>query len=265
MGVSNEHKFTKSTENLISLQWALQRFFEVSIFLTIKNTLFYFVLILFPKAIDLVCGYIFVWIDINKMYILIQETRQKEVVNFYHSSIGLPIQLCYILYLISCLFCMGLLQYIKVINTKIFSGTWGLGYATIYPLAWGTEKESALDLYFIFFVCRGTNCSSGGVTHSSFPVGDGVRTNWASATTWCHWTFPTCSQDTLSALTASIPLQFGLQNPNLALEVWYYQSFQRWKMLAVAEFPDTNVPPGLRALPVLCWKNLSLLSPLTSL
>lgn len=52
----------------------------------------------------------------------------------------------------------------------------GFGLFYIYTWAWGIEKESILDLYLIFFMYRGKNCSYWVVTHSSFPVGDGLRT-----------------------------------------------------------------------------------------
>lgn len=65
-------------------------------------------------------------------------------------------------------------------------------------------------------------------------------------------------QDSLSALRASIPLQFGLENPNLALEFCYSQSFQGF-LLPMAEFSDPSLPHSHSSVP--WWKNLSLSLP----
>lgn len=51
-----------------------------------------------------------------------------------------------------------------------------MDYANIYTLALGIEKGPTLELYLLFFMQRGTNCSFWVVLHSSFPVGDVLRT-----------------------------------------------------------------------------------------
>lgn len=144
--------------------------------------------------------------------------------------------------LIPYLFCVGFLQHTYII--KIFRDIGGLEYATIYTLVWGIEKVNIWSLYLIFFVCTGTNCSYCVVTQSSFPVGDGLKTSQLPP---CATGHSPAGQDSLSALRASVPLQLGLGNPNLALEVWSYQPFQRillmWQRSLSQVYPRSQSPP----------------------
>lgn len=104
-------------------------------------------------------------------------------------------------------------------------------------------KKSQHLIFTLYSLCTEEQISVIGLSPTAAPLWVMVREHLSC-------------QDSLSALRASIRLQFGLENPNLALEFCYSQSFQGfcclWQSSMTQAYPTaTALCPGGKTFPSL--------------